>query len=124
MSTYAFNDKLEREKIAVVAGYATVNAGDIGTMTFNASRLATEFGIDSANLGNYAVIGYEYAVGSVGGNAPTDWVSGRPVQVSGSSVSYPVIIKNIQDKTLTVSLYNEDSSSMRLYIRVYLIKVA
>lgn len=124
MSTYAFNDKLEREKIAVVTGYATVNAGDIGTMTFNASRLATEFGIDSANLGNYAVIGYEYAVGSVGGNAPTDWVSGRPVQVSGSSVSYPVIIKNIQDKTLTVSLYNEDSSSMRLYIRVYLIKVA
>lgn len=124
MSTYAFNDKLEREKIAVVTGYATVNAGDIGTMTFNASRLATEFGIDSANLGNYAVIGYEYAVGSVGGNAPTDWISGRPILVSGSNVSYPVIIKNIQDKTLTVSLYNEDSSSMRLYIRVYLIKVA
>ena len=124
MSTYAFNDKLEREKIAIVTGYATVNAGDIGTMTFNASRLATEFGIDSANLGNYAVIGYEYAVGSVGGDAPTDWISGRPILVSGSSVSYPVITKNIQDKTLTVSLYNEDSSSMRLYIRVYLIKVA
>lgn len=124
MSTYAFNDKLEREKIAVVTGYATVNAGDIGTMTFNASRLAAEFGIDSANLGNYAVISYEYAVGSVGGNAPTDWISGRPILVSGSNVSYPVIIKNIQDKTLTVSLYNEDSSSMRLYIRVYLIKVA
>lgn len=124
MSTYAFNDKLEREKIVVVSGLVTTNAGDIGTMTFNASRLATEFGIDSANLGNYAVIGYEYAVGSVGGDAPTNWISGRPIQVSGSSVSYPVITKNIQDKTLTVSLYNEDSSSMRLYIRVYMIKVA
>ena len=124
MSTYAFNDKLEREKIAVVSGLVTTNAGDIGTMTFNASRLATEFGVDANHLGDYAVIGYEYAVGSVGGDAPTNWISGRPIQVSGSNVSYPVITKNIQDKTLTVSLYNEDSSSMRLYIRVYMIKVA
>jgi hypothetical protein len=123
MSTYAFNDKLEREKIAVISGMATTAAGKTNTMTFDASKLA-EFGVDANYLGDYAIIGAEYAVSSVGGSAPTLWSTGRVIQVQGLDVCLPYITKDADNKQISVTVYNEDSSTMRLFVRVYLIKVA
>lgn len=122
--TYAFNDKMEKEKIIVVSGMATTAAGQVNTMTFDASRLASEFGVDANHLGDYAVIGAEYAVSSVGGSAPTLWSTGRVVQVQGTDVCSPYITKDVDNKQISATVYNENSSTMRLFVRIYLIKVA
>lgn len=118
MATYGFNDNLEKVKIIELTGYKSISAGDIGSITWNSTAL-TSAGIDTSDLANYAVLDFQVKVGS-----GSLWTEGRGVVVSGSGTVYPFVTIDGSQTTISASLYNEDSSTQTISVKIRLIKVA
>ena len=118
MAVFAFNDHLEKVKIIELTGNATVAAGDIGSVSWDSTALATA-GIDTSNLANYAVLDFQTKVGS-----STVWTVGRNNVVTGTSSTVPYLSIDGSTTTITAHLFNEDSSAKTISAKVRLIKVA